>query len=707
MEDPAGPCLIALADGGARTGPVHVDDDVTVTSINAALPSGAAITGRAWTVERMPPGAIVAFTAPDGISTAFVSGGTRGLQVAGGYVLNVALEGAGGESGALRCALQVDAHGALAMELSWPTRNQDLDIHLFQVLDDGGVAPDSPADCSFLNCQPRNPAHPAWGNADAGTTDPLLLLESDQGYGPERIELAAPPPGQYLVSIHHYHDNGAGPTEAGLAIELFGRTLAFWTTRALDVGERLDVARIRVPAAPGQPLCLEDLIRSGSTCVDAPGCGATCPACTAGAACGPGLVCRPSTGLCEPVLAGCTVDTDCAAGRACQGATGSCVEAECTAQQACDLPALCQAATLRCETLPPVCSHDGEPNNDPDQATPIAGAPTHAPLCRGDVDILAFTAPTDARATVHLTVAAPEPRLAAQLTSADGAALLDSAVAQTTEFTLSGFVAAGSRYLVQLALPENAPLDQVDYSAFVAFDALPSCAQEPNEPNDTLDAPAVVTTTALAQSLCSAADQDYFQFTAAAGQRVYVGVDAVETLALELLDPLGTLLASSMSGSGEGLQWATGTAAETLILHVSAPEGTGFPAAYAASIHIQAPAACADAAQEPNNTPSTPFALTAAGASGVACDHTDDDYYAFSLSADADVDLMLAWADTTADLDLVVLQADGTAVEAAASADNPELLVGVPLVAGDYLLRVLPVGTTAPVAYSLALAGLP
>lgn len=84
-------------------------------------------------------------------------------------------------------------------ELIWDTNNTDVDLHL--------LPPQTtlsslwtPRDCCY-----EYPA-PTWG----------ALLESDvaTGFGPERITMAAPAPGDYTLVAHYFADNGQGSTRA-------------------------------------------------------------------------------------------------------------------------------------------------------------------------------------------------------------------------------------------------------------------------------------------------------------------------------------------------------------------------------------------------------------------------------------------------------------------------------------------------------------
>ncbi|MEW5850946.1 MAG: hypothetical protein AB2A00_19320 [Myxococcota bacterium] len=656
----------------------------------------------------MPPGATLALTSPLGASTSFISGERPGLTVAGVYILRVDLHGDDGSQEARTCMLEVLARAGVTVELTWPTRSTDLDLHLLQVQPDGGVIPDSPADCSFVNCRPGSQDPPPWGNPDAGTSDPVLTLDVEDGYGPERIELNVPPPGQYVVQVHHYAANGGSATEGLVAIELYGQLAAFLSTSTLADGERQDVARITVPDTPAPSICIDDLVRGASTCVSAQVCTAEgdCPSCVEGT-CGPGLSCSARTGRCVPAVDSCVQDSDCTNGRVCQPTTQSCMEAQCSDQEACAAPASCQPGQYRCETLPSVCTESDEPNNDPSQATVIpvtlgTGQLTAGTLCRGDVDVAAFAVATDSFAQVTVTLPAADQAFSVQLVAEDGVTPLDVRSASESTVTLQAFYPAGSTGYLFLALEPDATVDQESYTVDVTLEPLPECNAEANEPNESLATAATVSATHLDQATCAVDDEDFFRFSAPANQRILVNVSAASNLTVELLDDQGNTLVPGATRTDFELSWSTGASLEWLVLHVAAgnPDGT-FPVPYSVDIQTQAPPSCGDSAMEPNNSVDSAYSATTFPLSAEACDALDDDHYQFNVPTDADVTLILGWEDTTADLDLYVLSADGTAIDAAASSDNPEFLGPLSLVAGDYVVRVQPISVTQAVPYTL------
>jgi uncharacterized protein YfaP (DUF2135 family) len=696
------------ADGGA-VNRVLLDSPVFLNGSSAALPSGSTITSRAWVAQHLPSGATLAFLQPTAALTELWSEGHPGLRVAGSYLLAQDLVGADGSHALVDCVLTVQADAVLAVELTWPTAHQDLDLHLLRQQVDGGVLPDSPEDCSFANCTPQQTPL-AWGNADAGTTGPVLAALSDQGYGPERVELSVPPPGTYVVQVHHFDDQAAGPTEGTVTLSLRGHAVAFITTSSLAVDQRVDVARVVVPAAADQPICVEDLLTPGSMCFPA-----TTTACMPGQACGLGGTCSPSSGACEAHVTPCTASS-CGAGRACQAATQACVEAQCNAQLACPLPQQCQLEQLRCQGLPPVCSDTNEPNNDSAHATALTvNAAQHtahiaaAPLCRGDVDVFSFPVTSDARVQVTLTVPAASPLLQADLLAPDGTTILDSRSAESTTTLLTAYFSSGTQGYVRLRLDTTAGLDQADCTLDAVMTVLPSCGAEPGEPNDTLATASAVTGTTTSQLVCSATDEDFLRFTPPTNRRVTFTLTAPDALTAELLTTTGIPLALQQTGTRMDLTAATGAATEDWILHVAPSDPLqAFPVAYVVDLTTAAPPTCADSAQEPNGTLGGAFPITTAPISGVACDALDDDFYAFTVTAAADVDVLLQWQDATADLDLYVIALDGTSLDTAATGDNPEAVLALHLEPGTYVVRVQPASIgAAAVPYTLDFMGWP
>lgn len=103
---------------------------------------------------------------------------------------------------------------AISLELSWPTRDTDVDLHL---VGPGGQFFDSEKDCFFDNMNPD------WGQAGMTEDNPFLDRDDIDGFGPENINLSVAEPGTYDVYVHYYSDHWRGATDATIKVHIGGQ----------------------------------------------------------------------------------------------------------------------------------------------------------------------------------------------------------------------------------------------------------------------------------------------------------------------------------------------------------------------------------------------------------------------------------------------------------------------------------------------------
>ena len=104
----------------------------------------------------------------------------------------------------------------LAAVLEWNTDVNDVDLHLIQETQGGGLF-DEELDCHFANLRPD------WIPEESLDGDPSLDHDEVDGLGPETVELPVPTIGEaYRVVVHYFSDDGFAETEAEVRLFVNG-----------------------------------------------------------------------------------------------------------------------------------------------------------------------------------------------------------------------------------------------------------------------------------------------------------------------------------------------------------------------------------------------------------------------------------------------------------------------------------------------------
>jgi hypothetical protein len=116
-----------------------------------------------------------------------------------------------------------------------PEAGPDLDLHFRHPFAVDWF--DQPFDCFWFNPNPN------WGALDPTVNDdPILMLDSTDGSGPEQLIFDAPEEeAVYRVGVHAWSDHGYGPMEAQITISV-GGWLAYEATVTLDNHDLWEVA---------------------------------------------------------------------------------------------------------------------------------------------------------------------------------------------------------------------------------------------------------------------------------------------------------------------------------------------------------------------------------------------------------------------------------------------------------------------------------
>ena len=148
---------------------------------------------------------------------------------------------------------EAEVQGPLEIELTWfapgdpdptdsgPEAGPDLDLHFMHPFAVDWF--DQPFDCFWFNPDPN------WGSLDPMVADdPILLLDSTDGSGPEQLEYDPMEVDTlYRIGVHVWSDHGFGPIEATIAVSLGGE-LIHEATVTLENQEFWEVATVHWPS---------------------------------------------------------------------------------------------------------------------------------------------------------------------------------------------------------------------------------------------------------------------------------------------------------------------------------------------------------------------------------------------------------------------------------------------------------------------------
>jgi len=264
---------------------------------------------------------------------------------------------------------------------------------------------------------------------------------------------------------------------------------------------------------------------------------ATCEACSATADCADGLCASAgSGGRCVP---GCSGDGACA-----MGTCGPTVTVEGSVLAGCGpTEEVCGGGA---------CVDDGREDDDTvGQATTYASPIGDGQICANDPDLFAIPVAAGERVTVTVDgFVHADGDLDLQLLAADGTILDSSASTANSETAEHCFAEAATAYAKVIGYlgDENS----YELSAQTAADPAMCCMDDANEENDSPSAgdPLTVSggTAAFDGTICPS-DDDWYSFDVSGANRVEVLLliaDASQDLDLELRDPSGALVASSL-----------------------------------------------------------------------------------------------------------------------------------------------------------------
>jgi hypothetical protein len=308
----------------------------------------------------------------------------------------------------------------------------------------------------------------------------------------------------------------------------------------------------------------------------------------------------------------------------------------------------------------PTCTDDALEPNDTRTSPALVTAQTYANLmaCANDDDFYAVDVPAQGTLTVTITFTHASGDLELVLLDAAGTTLASSTGVTGTE-TVSATVQTASRLTARVFGYGGA---QNSYAMTVQVTGgTPSCTDDAMEENDTLATATPVGVGSRQGKIC-AGDPDYFKVTLGAGETLEATLRFTHSsgdLDLKLLDAQGAVVSSSTGGSDTERVTTTATTGGTYHLHVY-----GFLSAtntYTLEVAITPPLTCQDDNQEPNNSAAAARALPTAATNLKICP-SDDDWFKADLTAGEVIDVTITFTHASGDLDLRLLDADGSTV---------------------------------------------
>lgn len=211
---------------------IQIPSSVVVDGSSSLDPNGEELTYH-WSLLQTPTGSQSSISSTTGSSFVWVP-----VDVAGRYRVGLTVENASGvPSAQSECNWEATPPDDIYVELSWQDRHADMDLHL--LTDSEGLFGFA-TDCCWCNTSPQ------WNSVE--DTNPVLLMDSEDGSNPEVVAVTTGVEGEYFVRVHYFADNGGGSTEATLRVFVQGQ-LAGQYTMALEHNQIWNVGFVRWPMA--------------------------------------------------------------------------------------------------------------------------------------------------------------------------------------------------------------------------------------------------------------------------------------------------------------------------------------------------------------------------------------------------------------------------------------------------------------------------
>jgi predicted nucleic acid-binding Zn-ribbon protein len=345
----------------------------------------------------------------------------------------------------------------------------------------------------------------------------------------------------------------------------------------------------------------------------------------------------------------------------------------------------------------PACTDDAYEDNDTVATARRMAAGTYPRLrtCPGDDDYYSFDLALNDRLAVYLDFTNAEGNINLYLIDPTGAVVASSERTDDAEVVFHTAARAGTYAIrVRLVADAGATTGNEYEMRIVHTPFVPTCTDDRYEDNDTFaTATVVVEGSYLALQVCPA-DDDYYAYTLAVGDRLTVNLTfshAEGNVDAYLLDPSGTIVARGESLTNNETLDHTAVVAGTFRIRVvlTSDGGAGAGNAYDMSIaHDPAPAVCSEDRYEDNDWALAGTPVTAGTYSGLRSCPGDLDYYTFALAVGDTLRIDLAFTHAEGNIDLRLIDPGLRIVASSLSTANSESITYVATSAGTHYIQV-------------------
>ncbi len=343
------------------------------------------------------------------------------------------------------------------------------------------------------------------------------------------------------------------------------------------------------------------------------------------------------------------------------------------------------------------CLDDALEENDDELSARLTTQGNYPGLraCTMDEDFYDITLQAGDQITVNLTFSHAEGDIDMQLLGLFGISVA-SAVSSTDNETLTYTTTNGGTFSLRVYLLTDAGTRLGnDYGMNIAISGAPppQCSPDRYEPNESATAATALAPGSQANlSLCPS-DQDYYALNLVAGDQLTFSLsftNAEGDIDLTLANPSGTQVGSSAgTGNSESISFtAAVTGTHHARVHLYGDSGTVPGNTYSLNYAVTPANVCLVDRYEINNTRNTATSLALGNYLDLGSCPSDDDFYAFTLSAGVTTNFRVFFTDAEGDVDIVLQDANGTTVASSAGVVDNESFSYAPTAAGTYFFRV-------------------
>lgn len=360
------------------------------------------------------------------------------------------------------------------------------------------------------------------------------------------------------------------------------------------------------------------------------------------------------------------------------------------------------------------CPQDQYEDNDQDFGAPLMLPGSYnLNVCVGDEDYFDVILSGGETVNVDVQFSHAEGDIDIQLLGFLGIPL-ESSASSTDNESVSYTASNTGLFTIRVALfTDTGTMPGNPYSITVTINQAPPqmCTADAFEPNDT-SAAASSLSLGSTPNLHQCTDDDFYAFSLSQGQTVDVTTtfsDAEGDIDIELLDPSGTSVASGVTNTdNETLSYTVATSGtHRLHVYLYADDGSTPGNPYSINVTAGGSASCSADSFEPNQAQAGAPTITAGSHSNLTSCDQDDDFYTLALSNGTPVTLDVMFSDAEGDIDVTLLDPNGTVAASSASASDNEQITYTPNMSGNFALRVYLYrddGSTPGNPYSMSLS---